>query len=126
MPVRYPYSYNNSMFLVELGCALPICALAYAFVRRFFSFTALCAVTAAVAYILYYYAMEPLDASLCFLACAAIITLPRMINRYVNKGKEKEKQISRMSMQILALPVAAVSVIHDALPRSNRKHCLEK
>ncbi|MGI5900481.1 MAG: transglutaminaseTgpA domain-containing protein [Christensenellales bacterium] len=111
MPALEPYSYDGSIFAVELMAALPICAAIYTYMRKFFSFTALCILALSSSIALFYLDMESFEPALLLMLASAIICLPRLVNRLVNKGRPEEERISRASMQIIALPVAALCIL---------------
>jgi hypothetical protein len=111
MPDTQPYSDDGSVFAVEIIVALPVCAAAYVYMRKFFSFTALCLLALASSIALFYLNMDSFETVLLLMLASAIICLPRLVNRRVNKGRPEEKGISRASMQIIALPVAALCIL---------------
>ncbi len=115
MPVAEPYSYDGSTFVVELVVALPICAVVYVYMRKFFSFTALCLLALVSSIALFYLNMESFETVLQLFLASVIICLPRLVNRRVNKNRPEEERINRASMQIIALPVAAVCILMAAL-----------
>ena len=105
-----PYSYNGSIMLVEMAVALPVCTVVYVYIRKFFSFIALCVTMLGCVCVLFYLDMATLEPLLLLMLPAAVLTLPRVTNRRVNKGKLKDEQISRVSMQIIAVPVAIACI----------------
>ncbi len=109
MPPRAPFSENGSTFFVQTVFALPIAALSWLFVRRFFSILALGIAACALTVLAYYQHLPCLDFMLCAFLSACVISLPRVTLRRMQASGAAG--VSRAAMQLLAVPAAALCLV---------------
>ncbi|MBE5761576.1 MAG: transglutaminase domain-containing protein [Clostridiales bacterium] len=109
MPELYPYSENNSVYLVEALLMLPLGIFLYAFVRKFFSFTALFLPCAVLIVLLYYYSIESYHTVILLMLMSLGGALPRVMNRSLKyHNGDKNKSVPRHYAQMIAVPLAVV------------------
>ncbi|MFV0401065.1 MAG: transglutaminase-like domain-containing protein [Oscillospiraceae bacterium] len=109
LPSHPLYSENGSILLLRGALAFAVTAVVFILVRKLFSFPVVLGLVAGSMIAVYAVSRTDLSVPLCIAVAGLIVLLPRVYARYVEKSSGGRGE-PRGSMQVIALPVAALAV----------------
>ena len=111
MPQQYPYSGNGSLLIIQFCFVFLLVSVMYLLMRKLCSVAFFSLLTAAAAITMYSIGYHDI-LTMSILGCSGIVVLlPRVFFNYIKKTMPEGQRISRVPMQLLAVPIALGAVL---------------